>query len=199
MTPFGLAVCLVADFNLRAEERPRKRPSMTEACEKAILAFLSSSPEASIEDTYPWSKEQNLDHLQVVGAVKSLLVEEYVATSDLSFSFYEPTKEAKSILETGSQEMVVLKALVEAGKMSMPDLQNAVGKDVAKIGMGNCLKSKWIKKDGGDLVPLVKPDEVTDETQSTLKAMSEAGFGVDAVDAKVRYQFVLVLVETSVV
>lgn len=158
---------------------------MTEACEEAVLAYLAKSDDTVIEDTFPWSEANKLEHLKVVGALKSLEADAFVATEPLSASFYSLTKEGESILANGAQEMLVLKAVEAAGKMSMPDLQKAVGKDVAKIGMGNCMKNKWMKKDGGDLVPLKKSDEVQDDIQNSLKALAEVNFNPDAVDAKV--------------
>jgi phenylalanyl-tRNA synthetase alpha chain len=158
---------------------------MTEASEAAILTYLSSSPDAVIEDTFPWSEASNLDHAAVIGAIKSLLADEYVAVDNLSTSFYTLTKEGTSILENGAQEIIVLKALEEAGKLSLPDLQAKVGKDIAKIGMGNCMKLKWVKKDGGDLVPLKKLEEVEDEVQKALKALADAKFSADALSDKV--------------
>lgn len=159
---------------------------MVEACEEAILAHLAKANDATIEDTFPWSSEKKLDHLAVVGALKSLEADAFVVTEPLSTSFFTFTKEGESILANGAQEMLVLKALEKAGKMSIPDLQGAVGKDVAKIGMGNCMKNKWIKKDGGDLVPVKKLEEVKDEVQASLKALSDAKFDPESLDKKVR-------------
>ena len=158
----------------------------TEDSENAILTFLSSSPDAVIPDTNPWSASNNLDHAKVVGAIKSLLVEQYVVSEDLKTSFYTLSKEGESIVADGSQEVLVLKALNEAGKLSMGDLQAKVGKNVAKIGMGNCMKSKWIKKDGGDLVPLKTNDEVEDSVQKLLLELKAADFKPDAISEKVR-------------
>lgn len=159
----------------------------TEVAESAILTHLASSPDAVIEDTYPWSEGNSLDHLVVIGAIKSLLADDYISTEDLSTSFYVLEKEAEEILANGSQEIIVLKALEAAGKLSVSDLQKNVGQDVAKIGMGNCMKNKWVKKDGGDLVPIKKAAEVKDETQESLKALKDAKFALDAIDDKVRF------------
>jgi len=158
----------------------------TEACESAVLKFLASNESACIEDTHPWAESNNLDPLVVVGAINSLLSEEYVVATDITTSFYTPSQEAESILADGSQEMIVLKAINAAGKMSMPDLQTAVGKDVCKIGMGNCMKNKWVKKEGADLVPLKTVEEVEDTVQAALKTLSEHSFALDAIDDKVR-------------
>jgi phenylalanyl-tRNA synthetase alpha chain len=159
---------------------------MTEASESAILTYLSSSADATIEDTFPWSESNNLDHTAVVGAIKSLLAEAYVASEDLSTSFYSLTSEGESILVNGSQELLVLKALNEAGKLSIADLQEKVGKDVAKIGMGNCMKLKWIKKDGGDLVPIKTADEVEDNIHKMLKDLADAMYSLDGISETVR-------------
>lgn len=160
----------------------------TEECEGAILAFLSKSDDACIQDTYPWALENGYDPQVALGAVKSLLPESMVETSDIAVSFYVLSAEGESILENGTQEMMVLKALNEAGKMSILELQNAVGKDAAKIGMGNCMKNKWIKKDGDDLVPVKKMDEVEDSVQISLKALKDGNFEEKALDAAVRLE-----------
>lgn len=157
--------------------------TMTEASEAAILQYLSSNE--AIEDTYPWADELKLDHDAVVGALKSLLSEDYVVSSDLTTTFCTLSDEAETILKDGSQEMLVLKALQEAGPMSIPELQNKVGKNVAKIGMGNCMKSKWVKKDGANLVPLKTVDEVEDTVQQSLQKLVDANGDVDAIDSKV--------------
>lgn len=153
-----------------------------EAIEGAILTQLSAS---SIDDTFPWADENKFDHLVVVGVVKSLQVEGYVAVENLATSFYKLSAEADSILKDGSQEIIVLKCLIENGKMGIPALQEAVGKNIAKVGMGNCMKKKWIKKDGGDLVPVKEMSEVQDEVQLALVALTEGNFAEDAIDGKV--------------
>jgi phenylalanyl-tRNA synthetase alpha chain len=160
----------------------------TEESESAILSFLSTSPETIIDDTYPWAHSNNLDHKAVVGAIKSLLADQYIVVDNLETSFYAFTGEGESIVSNGSQEIAVLKALNDAGKLSIPDLQDKVGKDVAKIGMGNCMKSKWIKKDGSDLVPVKTTDEVEDTVQKQLQAMKDADFKIDALPEKVSSQ-----------
>lgn len=157
-----------------------------DTCETAILTYLSTAEDACIEDTYPWAVERKLEHLDVIGAVNSLLVDEYLTTSNLATSFYTISDEGKGILENGSQEIMVLKAIIEAGKLSQADLAAAVGKDVSKIGMGNCMKNKWVKREGGDLVPLVKMEEVQDTVQQQLQKLVDGDYATDAIDDKVR-------------
>jgi hypothetical protein len=158
---------------------------MTDLCESSILKHLESND--TIEDTFPWSEALRLDHKVVVGAVKSLLVEGYVASSDISFSYYTQSPEAAAIVENGTQEIIVLKVLNDAGRITLADLEQQVGKDVSKIGMGTCMKNQWAKKDGTDLVPLKTMDEVTDTVQEDLKTLIAKDGSVDALDEKVSY------------
>mmetsp|Transcript_16787 Transcript_16787/g.20506 ORF Transcript_16787/g.20506 Transcript_16787/m.20506 type:complete len:510 (-) Transcript_16787:126-1655(-) len=161
---------------------------MTEACEAAVLKHLSTSPEATIEDTFPWSSSQKdeLDHNAVVGAVKSLAGDDYVTLSELSTSFYTLSKEAQEVVANGAQEIIVLGALVDAGEngLSMPELQSKVGKAVCKIGMGNCMKNKWAKKNGDKLIATKALDEVKDVTRAQLQALQKADGTTSAIDAK---------------
>ena len=159
--------------------------STTEECESAILAFLSSDESACIEDTHPWAEAHHLDPLVVLGTVHSLLSEGYLTATDLAISFYTLSAEAQTILDHGSQEMLVLKAINQAGRLSVPDLEAVVGKDVGKIGMGNCMKSKWITRESGDLVPLKSVEEVEDTVQNALQTLSENGCSPDVIDDKV--------------
>jgi len=155
--------------------------------ESAILAALSASPEATIPDTYTFSSTHNLDHNQVVGVSKSLEGDAYVKLTELSTSFFVLGKEADSIVNDGSQEMCVLAALIEAGEggLSMSDLQGLVGKDVCKIGMGNCLKNKWAKKEkDGKLVAVVKMEDVKDEVRELLQQLKEGGGDPKSLDDK---------------
>lgn len=69
----------------------------------------------------------------------------------------------------------------------MPDLQAKVGKNVCKIGMGNCMKNKWATKDkskGGNLVAVKKMEEVTDVTKAQLQTIADANGAEDAIDSK---------------
>ena len=157
----------------------------TEECESAVLAFLSTDEAACIADTHPWAQANHFDPLVVLGAVNSLLSEGYLAATDLATSFYTLSTEAQTILENGSQEMLVLKAIHQAGKLSVPDLEAAVGKEICKIGMGNCMKSKWISRESGDLVPLKLVEEVEDTVQMALKTLTENGCSPECIDDKV--------------
>ena len=158
----------------------------TEECESAVLAFLSSDEAACIADTHPWAEANHFDPLVVLGAVNSLLSEGYLTVTDLATPFYTLSTEAQTILDNGSQEMLGLQAIHQAGgRLSLPDLEAAVGKEICKIGMGNCMKSKWISRESGNLVPLKSVEEVEDTVQMALKTLTENGCSPDGIDDKV--------------
>ena len=61
---------------------------------------------------------------------------------------------------------------------------NYLGKDISKIGMGNCLKNKWAKKDkaSGNLIAIVS--EAKDEVREQLDALQAANGDPKALDDK---------------
>ena len=143
-------------------------------CEVAILSYLSSSENATIEDSHPWALSQSLPHASVVGAIKSLSAEFYITPTERTKNYYELTKEAVGIMESGSPEYITFSALVKAGDngLDMNELSKQIGK-VAKLGMGKCLQNKWIAKQGATLVATKTLDEVTDDVPQQLKVLSD--------------------------
>jgi phenylalanyl-tRNA synthetase alpha chain len=169
--------------------------SAVEECEAAILTYLSNddnnNENATIEDTYPWSMEHNLNHVHVVGAIKSLLADAYVHVEDLAAQFWTLEDEGQSVLQGGSQESRVFQALrdsPEGGRMTLPELQQhfASEPDVVKIGMGNCMKLKWIRKDPSDGSLRAVVDSVEDQVQKQLLELQRKDFQLQALDDKVR-------------
>jgi len=145
--------------------------------ESTILTALASGSDATIPDSFTFATTSNLDHNSIVGTCKSLQTDAYVTLTERSTQFYVLGKEAESIVKDGSQEIRVLSALIAAGTdgLGMPELQSSVGKDVCKIGMGNCLKNKWAKKDkaSGKLIAAVT-ELPTDDVKEQLVALKSA-------------------------
>lgn len=147
--------------------------------EALILSTLASSNE--IADTWDFASQHQLDHQEIVGAVKSLLVDAYVVDQPLSATIWSVSEEGKDVLEKGSPEMQVLRAIPAGeGGISIASLNSQLG-DVAKIGMGVCMKNKWIVKKG-DNVELVVSD-VADETVAQLQQVQQTnGNGMNTND-----------------
>jgi phenylalanyl-tRNA synthetase alpha chain len=186
-------------------------PIMSEACEHKILTHLASSVDAIISDSYEWSLLHGLDHNEVVGAMKSLMVDDYVQSSDMVSTFFVLSSEAEGIVLHGSQEMMVMSTLLTSGGgggggeeeaevgesgqckrgLTLAELQEKLGSEVCKIGMGNCLKNKWAKKDADRIVPLKNNiDEIVDEVKVALQILVDNQGKTDALDDKVCFPFV---------
>ena len=163
--------------------------------EQTILTFLSTNE--LIEDSYPWASSHNLDHTKVVGAIKSLSVDDYVRGHDLSMSYYTLTELGSSVLENGSPENAVFVVIQQAGRLNLSQLSEQVGSDTAKIGMANCMKSRWIKKDGNDLIPNV--ETVVDIVQNQLRDLIVKEDNVDVLDDKVRFFATLLVIAKRMV
>ena len=149
--------------------------------EQAILSYLATNE--LIEDSYPWATANELDHKKVVGAIKSLSVDDYVRGEDLSLSYYTLTEQGAAVVESGSPEYVVFLAILQSGKLNLGELSEKVGGEVAKLGMANCMKNKWIKKDGADLLAMV--ESADDIVQGQLKDLVQKEGNLNAIDDKV--------------
>jgi len=159
----------------------------TEDIESALLAALSTDTAAVIDDSYPWSQTQQLDHLKVIGVIKSLSADGYVVTRDLQTSFCQVTEAGRQVLQEGSQEYRVLSAVLAQGSSGVPmgELANLVGKDVSKIGMAQCMKERWLTKEGANLVPTVTSlDQVQDGARADLQRLTERSGALDALPSK---------------
>lgn len=136
--------------------------------EQVILSHLAS--EGQIADTWPFAVSVGVDHQVLVGVIKSLLVDSYVVDEPLTTSFWTLTEEGKEVVQKGSPEIQVLRAIPEGG-ITIAELNKQLG-ETAKIGMGVCMKNKWVQKNGESIVSVAKT--VTDETSTVLSAI-EAG------------------------
>jgi phenylalanyl-tRNA synthetase alpha chain len=146
--------------------------------EALILSTLASTNE--IADTWQFAQQHSLDHQEVVGAIKSLLVDAYVADSPLSATIWSVSEEGAGVLQYGSPEIQVLRAVIAAGSLSIASLNSQLG-EVAKIGMGVCMKNKWIAKNGENVDALVQ--DVQDETANVLQQVqSTSGQGLNTND-----------------
>lgn len=130
-----------------------------------------------IADTWEFSVKHGFEHQAVVGSLKSLLTDLYVSEEVLSLTYYTLNAEAEAIVQNGSPEYVVY-CNVPAEGISMADLQKSVGNDVCKIGLGPCMKSKWLKKNKDTIVRTDASKNLEDETAANLKLLQNNSPGV---------------------
>lgn len=156
--------------------------------ESSILTALSGDVDGVISDTYEYSISNGVDHNSIVGSCKSLATDAYVTLAELSTQFYVLSIEAEDIASNGSQEVRVLNALLLAGEngLSSDELEGAIGgggssSAVCKIGIGNCLKNRWARKDKGTgkLIAIVDAIAKDDVREQLTKLASSSGSGGD--------------------
>jgi phenylalanyl-tRNA synthetase alpha chain len=135
--------------------------------ESLVLSYVSANGE--IVDTYDFAVLNQLDHQEVIGAVRSLMVDQYLVDEPLSVTLWSPTDEGKEVISKGSPEIQVLQAIPADG-ITVANLNKLLG-ETAKIGVGVCMKNKWIQKKGEMLMTTGK--EVIDETQKVLQQVQE--------------------------
>lgn len=154
-------------------------------CEVAILQHLSTSPTATIADSYPWAASQNLNHESVVGAIKSLSAEFYINSTELTKQYYEVSKEGLEIIASGSPEWKTFVALAAAeGGLTQEELIDRAGK-AAQVGVGKCMQNKWIQKGADGKITAIKSmDELSDSVQSMLSTLQDAQGEPTALDKK---------------
>ena len=134
--------------------------------EALILSTLASG--SDIPDSWIFAENHKQDHQLLVGAIKSLLVDAYVADQPITSSFWVLTDEGSEIAAKGSPEFQVYQAIPSEG-INVNDLNASLG-NTAKIGLGPCMKNKWLKKDGDIILRIM--DEVKDETATSLSAIA---------------------------
>lgn len=141
--------------------------------ESLILKEVTKTGE--IADTYKFALDQNLDHQSVIGALKSLLPDRYVLDEPLSVTYWALTSEGEDVVKNGSPEIQTLRAIPVDG-ITIAELNGKLG-EVAKLGMGICMKNKWVKKDGDKVTAIVA--DIADETSLTLqKVQASADHGI---------------------
>jgi PheRS DNA binding domain 3/PheRS DNA binding domain 1 len=155
MTRFRLhidTVCLqkaAAAGGARAPTAAKKEHAVVEGedgpvdLEQIMLDALSIEP-GIIGDSWEFAAGLNVDHQVIVGVVKSLLVDQYVADEPLTTTFWTLTDEGQEIADKGSPEFQVYNAVPAEG-IQMTELQAKLPGDVVKIGLGPCMKNKWLK------------------------------------------------------
>ena len=152
----------------KTKETNVTKPLLSESPSVDLEALLLSTLAANneISDSWEFSIEAGIDHQNLVGTVKSLLVDAYVIDEPLTTTFWTLTEEGSEIALKGSPEFQVFNAVPEGGIL-MTELQNAVGVEAAKIGLGPCMKQKWLKKDGDKIFKIAT--SINDETATILK------------------------------
>ncbi|KAF0700356.1 Aste57867_9106 [Aphanomyces stellatus] len=150
-----------------------------QAAEAQLLQFLHAS--STVDDTYTYALHQNVDHELVVGVVKSLLVDAFVTSSDLSTSFWVLNEEAEGFVAYGSPEVQLFNALPASEGADKATLEQAIGAALFKVAQGACMKNKWIRMDKATGLIYRNVEHVVDTAAEQLKQVVAVQGNVDQV------------------
>jgi len=144
--------------------------------EDQVLAELDVS--SSIGDSYEFALKINADHQDVIGILKSLHGDGYAEPlGEKTISLWTLTDEGLNVASDGSPEFQLYSAVPNDEAITLTDLQALVGDSVSKLGMGPCMKNKWLKKDGDSLVRVAS--DVSDDTAVLLREVASSGTATD--------------------
>ena len=138
--------------------------------EGLVLSVLAAAGE--IADSWTFAVEHGIDHQALVGIQKSLLGDAYTKEESLSTTLWSLSNEGEACLTSGSPEFRVYQSVsAHVGDgIDMSSLQAALGDDICKIGLGPCMKSKWLSKKGDKI--MIAKEGVIDETVSILSTIA---------------------------
>ncbi|KAJ1486694.1 tRNA synthetases class II core domain (F)-domain-containing protein [Baffinella frigidus] len=136
--------------------------------EAAILSALQAGP---IANSLDFSKDKELDHLAVVGALKSLGADNYVTMTADDHEGWKLTDDGHEAVAKGSPEAVVY-GLVSEGGSTKADIEQLAGA-MAKVGLSQCMAAKWLRidKDQGGKI-FREAGSISDAVQAQLKGIT---------------------------
>ena len=141
---------------------------MTKELTDKILNYLDEHEEVNSLDLAEILKE---NHQKIVGAIKSLeTVGDLITTKQISDRKWELTSEGQHIVNHGSHEAAVYKAVPDDGIPQSKIMQSI---PFAKIGFSKALTAGWIQIDKSS-TPIIKKKvtSITDVTQNDLKNLA---------------------------
>eukprot|EP00924_Labyrinthula_sp_SR-Ha-C_P004768 maker-scaffold_1-snap-gene-11.33-mRNA-1 protein AED:0.10 eAED:0.10 QI:44/1/1/1/1/1/3/67/491 len=141
--------------------------------------LLKSVEEGIVLDSYEFSQQNNIEHVDLIGRLKSLYGDKYLEIEQKETNFYELTKEAEGYVKNGSPEVQLLKVIVEKHGLTTPETKKY------GVGFGKCMRNKWIKQEGDLWVSTTSLSEIQDELKDQLSILSAAQGSLDALPQKI--------------
>jgi len=143
-----------------------------ENIESIILGELNTKGE--IPNSLAFAKAHNFDLKVFDGTLKSLLVDNYVALTNLEIEEIILSDEAKKSITAGSPEFRLVNLLKPGEEKSRDDLAKAFGaKDELQFALNKAMQNKWVTSTKTSIKRLVPQEELKDETSAKLKKFLE--------------------------
>jgi len=125
-------------------------------------------------DSVELARRTGVDHQMLVdSALKRLVARNVLVSQPTSHQSITLTAEGAKYCTEGSPEAQLFRAVAasDGGSLAMDAAENALGKDVVKIGMQNALKRKWLAFDKPTRALSTTTNEIQDDVANQLECL----------------------------
>ncbi|XP_070562510.1 phenylalanine--tRNA ligase alpha subunit-like [Ptychodera flava] len=180
----------------RGQDVKQSGNKMGDSLGEKILQEIEEQGNVNTEEL---AKRLDIDHQQVVGAVKSLQsLGNLINSEQKGYTKWELTEEGKSAVTDGSPESVVYQAVPPDTGILQAELMKSVPN--AKVGFSKAMSAGWLLMDknaeGGPRVKR-KADSIVDKVQEQLKKLSLGDYQLNDKE-KVEYKKRKLMAEVTV-
>lgn len=128
---------------------------VADALVNGLIEAINTSEK--VDNSIGFAEKKNVDHQEVVRAIKTLEAAFYVTTEKKQNEIYELSKEGLEMVQCGkTPEMALFLALTEEG-IETAELTKILGKEIVQLGMGPNMKNKWASKKGSLILRTADP------------------------------------------
>mmetsp|Transcript_12986 Transcript_12986/g.18197 ORF Transcript_12986/g.18197 Transcript_12986/m.18197 type:complete len:503 (+) Transcript_12986:68-1576(+) len=142
-----------------------------------LLKTLSlNDSNAEIEDTWEFAENSGIDHVTLVGVLKSLEADKMTKAEMIQTKLWELTSEGYQVLEEGSPEYQIMKLIGISEGKTKAELSNQLPPNIINLGLGPCMKNKWLVKGENEKLIRQNNSEVFDFTKEKLEKIQSLNF-----------------------
>ena len=113
-----------------------------EEVQSRILQHLKAND--AIENTLDFAQSLGISHAELDKNLKSLNADDYIELKVIEKKLLELSDEGKSYVEKGTPEYQYASALELNKATPKTEVEEKVGKEIAKIGFAKAMQKKWI-------------------------------------------------------
>ncbi|GLI62444.1 hypothetical protein VaNZ11_005065 [Volvox africanus] len=124
-----------------------------------------------IADSGDLAKSLGVEHIVLVGTIRSLQASEMITAEDIDHFRYVLTDEAQGYLTAGSPEAQVFNAVPAGEGITLAELKARVSGEAGDVGFKQAMQQRWLaldKSDVGEPRVVRKVDAIVDRTQQLL-------------------------------
>ncbi|KXZ54325.1 hypothetical protein GPECTOR_5g409 [Gonium pectorale] len=136
--------------------------------EASLLQALNA--QECIADSGEFAKSAGVDHMVLVGTIRSLQASEMIVAEDIDHFRYALTEESQGYLTAGSPEAQVFNAVTPGEGITLAELKAKVPGEAGDVGFKQAMQQRWLALDKAAGEPRVvrKVDSIEDRTQALL-------------------------------